>query len=396
MPTDLYLDTARFGRMIPRARAALDDFASLCTVEGGSLRLLDILNGQNEPDSIGAWCGVAGLAASLRSLVNAAVDSRVLVAQRSLSLARIVARAMFRRCERVLTTDLDWPRYRSLLEVESQRSGGKLINVPVRDLILRERLSSEELVRLLTGEFRANHCDGLFLSDVSFEGIRLPVAGVLDALSHSRGLKFVAVDGAQAVGHVPRERENLACDAYLAGCHKWLGAGQTLAFLVCPRSRSRGLVEGALTEMVRLGEIDDPLLLLLMELEGTPTQMAGDTADLACLFSGAAAVAQAKLAETENRFEVSRENADQVAALARRSFWRPILIHSTLSSGIQLLEAIREDTRTAMAESVRRRYQDQGIALTAYTGGMLRLSMPSIPLASGEIDALGKVLHYIE
>jgi hypothetical protein len=107
-------------------------------------------------------------------------------------------------------------------------------------------------------------------------------------------------------------------------------------------------------------------------------------------------VAQAKPTEIVNCFEVRRGNADQVAALTRRSLWRPIPIHPTLSSGIQLLEGIREETRTASADSVRRRFQEQGIALTAFTGGVLRLSMPGVPLASGAIDALGKGLGSLD
>ena len=392
MQTGLYLDTARFGRMVPGARTALEDFANLCTSEGGSLRLLDILRGQADFPTIGAWSGLGGLSASVRSLVNAPEDSRVLTAHRSLSLARVIARSIFARCKRVLCTDLEWPRYRMLLEEEGRRLGGELTCLAVREQIFRDGVGREELVRALARGFRDHRCDGLYLSDVSFEGIRLPVADLLEELAHSRSLRFVAVDGAQAVGHVPCDLGRMPCDAYLAGCHKWLGAGQTLAFLVCPRSRSRGLIDAVLAEMVNAGEVDDPLLLLFMELEGGAPMPSGGTADLACLFSGSAALAEAARWENVGRFPVLRANAERVEALARGTGWQPMPVHSQLGTGIQLLETVREETRRIPADCVRREFQERGIALTAFSGGILRLSMPGDPIGPGSLAALGRAL----
>lgn len=392
MQTELYLDTARFGRMVPGARTALDDFASLCTAEGGSLRLLDILRGQAGFDGISDWSGLGGLGASVRSLVNASEGSRVLTAQRSLSLARVLARTIFKRCKSVLCTDLEWPRYRILLKEEGRRLGGELTCLAVRDLLLRDGVGREELVRVLARGYREYRCDGLFLSDVSFDGIRLPVAELLEELVHSRSLRFVAVDGAQAIGHVPCDLGRMPCDAYLAGCHKWLGAGHTLAFLVCPRSRSRGLIDAVLAEMIDSGEIDDPLLLLLMELEGAASPQHGGTADLACLFSGSAVVAEAARLGNDGRLPVLRANAERVEELARVRGWRPISVHSQLGTGVQLLETVREETRRIPADFVRREFQERGIALTAFSGGILRLSMPGDPIEPGSLAALGRAL----
>ena len=389
MQTELYLDTARFGRMVPGARGALEEFAGLCTDEGGSLHLLDILRGPIGPGAVGSWRGHGDLKASVRALVNAPGDSPVFPAQRSATLARVVARAAFRRCERLLCTDLEWPRYRASLGEEARRLGREVACLPARDLILRDGVGRDELVRALARAFRQGRCDGLFLSDVTFEGIRLPVAALLEELADSRSLRFVAVDGAQAVGHVPCDLGRMPCDVYLGGCHKWIGAGQTLAFLVCPRARSLGLVESVLGEMVGTGEVDDPLLLLLGELEGAASPSAGDTADLSCLFSGSAALAHAKSGSMPGQDATLRANAERVRELGGSRGWRPPPIDRELGTGIQLLEAVRAETRRLPAESLRRNFQDRGIALTAFAGGLLRLSMPRAPIEPGSLVALG-------
>ena len=48
MPTDLYLDTARFGLMLPAAQRAHVDFARVCGGEGGSSHLDELLRGGSE------------------------------------------------------------------------------------------------------------------------------------------------------------------------------------------------------------------------------------------------------------------------------------------------------------------------------------------------------------
>lgn len=396
MRTELYLDTVRFGRMTPRARVALDDFARLCAVEGGSLRLLEIVRG-GAADGAGIrdWSGIDGLRGSVRVLLNAPAEAPVLLAQRSAPLARVLARAIFHRCERVLCTDLDWPRYRTLLAQEALRAGRELVCVPVRDAVLRGGASLVDLVRTLAGGYRSNDCDGLFMSDVTFEGVRLPVAGLMRELGTARSPRFVAVDGAQAPGHVACDLGTLACDAYLAGCHKWLAAGQTLGFAVCPRPRSRALIESVLREMILAGAIDDPLLLLVCELDGTLPGPPGDTADLACLFSGAAALAAARTpgwSTGEDRCRVASDNAERLRWAARSSGWRPFTIDHGLETGIVLLGPAGDATGQTSPEDVRRLFQERGVALTVFPGAVLRVSLPEWPLTERRLAPLKSAL----
>ena len=127
MPTELYLDTARLGRMGLRAQRAHRDFLRLCGDEGGSAHVEDLLRLGTDawPDSLrrrypalADWEGVDGLKRSLRALTGTGPETEVLLAQRSAQLMRLAARALFRRCRRVLHTDLEWPGYLRILEAE--------------------------------------------------------------------------------------------------------------------------------------------------------------------------------------------------------------------------------------------------------------------------------------
>ena len=65
--------------------------------------------------------------------------------------------------------------------------------------------------------------DGIFLSDINYLRVRLSVKEFLNVLSTAQQ-QFVALDGAQALGHRPINLAELYCDLYLAGTQKWFQA----------------------------------------------------------------------------------------------------------------------------------------------------------------------------
>ena len=187
MPTELYLDTARFGQTGVRAQEALRDFVRLSGEEGGSQLLINFVrNGAGEfgrrYPGLAAWHGVPEFKRSLRSVAGFTRETDVLVAARSSQLMRLAALALFRRCGRVLHTDLEWPGYLAILSAEGDRVRRETVSVPVRDAVLSGTLTRDGLVRKLADSFRAMGCEGLFLSDVSYEGVRLPVSELLEEL----------------------------------------------------------------------------------------------------------------------------------------------------------------------------------------------------------------------
>lgn len=387
MCTELYLDTARLGRMNLRAHRTHEDFLRLCHNEGGSAHVEDLLRlGIGAwPDSLrrrypalSDWEGVDGLKQSLRVLTGTGQETEVLLAQRSSELMRLAARALFRRCKRVLHTDLEWPCYLRILLAEGKRIGREAVCLPVRAGIFGDRLSAEELVTLVANYYRRQECDGLFLSAVSYEGIRFPIGDLIELLSLSRAPRFVAIDGAQTLGHAPLDLSS--CDLYLAGGHKWLRAGLPLGIAFGPRSNSRNLLRMLSEEMITGMEIDDPLINLTRQIEQDALEPFGETVNLAPLLTTAAATAAAigDPDTPERRLEARLGNGRALAAAAEGTGWHPLHIDASLRSGIMLLEAGSDDVQGAPPGRLRSRFQSRGLALTAYPSGVIRTSLSTL------------------
>ena len=401
MPTDLYLDTARFGLMVPAAQRAQVDFARVCGEEGGSAHIDELLRGGSEAwparmrqryPGLADWHGTPRLKELLARLAGAPPRTPVLLANRSAALMKLAARALFRRCGSVLHTDLEWPGFLAILDAERRRARGRLVVFPAREACLRRCLPAAEFVRALATWYRREQCEGLFLSAVSFEGVRLPIAEVIASLSNVRPPRFIVVDGAQALAHVPGDIP--ACDVYLAGCHKWLAAGHPMGMAFHPRQNSQDFLRTLADEMVADGELDDPLLLFTAQLENRCLKPFSETVSLAGLFSCAAAAAD--LADPLGPaacFPARLENAELLAEAARPSGWEPVIPDAPLRSGILLLQGRDPLVQAAPAEELRAAFQQHGVAVTTYPAGIARISLPHRPWKGTELDRLRSVLQ---
>ena len=229
----LYFDTARLGRMSPRACRASIDFARLSFEHGSTLYSDDFLRFGSRclSDSqlgcypgLDDWQGPEQLRRRLSSLAKLPIGLQTIFASRSANLMKLAAKFLFRRCRRVMITDLTWPAYENILLNEMHRSGCGVHKVAVRSRLLRGEVSAAELLDPLGNEFTGYNCDGLFLPLVDNLGIRLPVSEITHHLRNLAELRFCVVDGAQAFENVPLELEADYCDFMIAGCHKWLCA----------------------------------------------------------------------------------------------------------------------------------------------------------------------------
>jgi hypothetical protein len=107
-------------------------------------------------------------------------------------------------------------------------------------------------------------------------------------------------------------------DLYLAGCHKWLRAGHPLGIAFALLPGSAGLLRAAREDMVRSGDLDDPLLAFT---EGVEEKLESftETVDVAPLFPSAAAVSDPGAGSRclTTALEARGENAEVLAELAR-------------------------------------------------------------------------------
>jgi hypothetical protein len=121
----------------------------------------------------------------------------------------------------------------------------------------------------------------------------------------------------------------------------------------------------------------------------------GETADLAGLYNAAAAIG-AEVREPRDaacRFEERLANSVSLAEAIERTGWRAIVPAPKLRSGILLLRNVHADAAEARPERIREAFQRRGVALTAYSGGIIRLSMPYTFWLSEDLDQLRGALR---
>jgi len=307
------------------------------------------------------------------------------------------ARLLFHPCRNVLVTDLGWPPYQAILENEARRVGRLVTTVAVRPLVCELQTAEDEVVEAVKRRFLDSGCDGLFLTAVSHLGFRLPVERIVRALENVRELRFVVIDGAQDFCHASADLKNEYCDLYLAGCHKWLEGFHPMGLGFYGRQRSRVMIETLLGHLLDSGELNDPLLQFTTQIETAALEGETETVNLVPLFTcqGAATEALERFSAPPVSLRLRQRNLGLAASVAEACGWQPALPAAAFRTGILLLQAERDATRRLSACAMREAFAGNGVALTAYEGGLVRLSMPAREWQPAEIDHLKSVLRIV-
>lgn len=384
----LYLDTARLGQMSPRACRASVDFSRFAAEFGSDPYLTELLaNGfqswpgwlQEQFAGLCDWQGIAGLKDCFRQLTQSTWDTSVAVASRSGSLMRVASRLMSGHCRNVLITDLTWPTYGEILESEKQQ-GFRTTVCNVRQSLLRDCMTSNELIRLLTTTYIENQCDGLFLPLIDNLGVKLPVPRIVAAIEKTAKVRFVTVDGSQALGQIPLELHANYCDFLVAGCHKWLRAYSPMGVGLFGMRSDPGDIKQALHQWLDQGTVDDPLLRFTNELESAGLKPFGETVHIAPLFNANAAIVDA----LEPRIAPIHTVCDSIEQTEVFHLWRRLLPQTDMQSGATVFESRRESTRRLPAEAIRKRFHRNGVVVSAYDNGLIRVSEPQVEMQDSD------------
>lgn len=392
----LYLDTARLGQMSPRACRASVDFARFASEQGCSLYFSKFLSAGASvwPESfnhrypgLSDWEGISGLSSRLKQLAGASPESDVIIAARSAALMRFAARVMIGPCRNVLLTDLTWPAYEQIFSEERRGAACRQTRVALRKRILEDRISAQEVIEILVAAACEQNCDGLFLPLVDNLGVQLPVAQIVQRLRSETQLRFVVIDGAQSLGHVPLGLAEGYCDLLLAGCHKWLRAFSPLGLAFSANPGSQSYIQAALSRGIASGEIDDPLLSFSCELQSGQAKAYGETVQVSPLFTAHAATLDALDRGLRQPAAIARTG---IIDAAEANGWRHISPEPGMQSRIMLFEPHALQNGQWQAEGIREHFLKQGISVTAYEEGRLRISLPDEPLSEGELDRLAQ------
>lgn len=406
MPSTLYLDAARMGQMAPSAQWALHDFVRLAGEEGCTLYFEHFLKSgfsalpsrhQQRFSCLRCWGGLDEIKTVLADFAGLPVGSRPLIAGRSANLMKVVAKSLCRGRKRVLITDLTWPSYQKILEREARKAVGEIERVQVRGAILRGAIAGSELVELIARTFVASKCDGVFVPEITHDGIRLPIAEIVAALRLIAPASFIVVDGSQAFGHVPISLAQTPCDFYLTGCHKWLGSHLPLGIGFMPNPMTRAEIARRAAELVERGRLDDPLFAFLQSIETGRMRRFTETVNLSPLFTCRGALEdQFTDGPIAGRLRRRLANADLVRRIARMTAWKPLIPLEDFRSASVLLQSTATAIRRFAPDRLRSIFLERGIALTSYAAGVIRLAMPSVPLSTCQAGSLIQALALVQ
>jgi len=402
MTTELYLDTARLGRMCRGARVAEQDFATLASQLGSSLYLENFLTSgfcslplscRKRVPNLRCWDGITGLKRRFGQFVNQPDGCPISFFSQSQTLIRFAAECLFRSAKRVLMTDLAWPAYLHLLQDTARKRNASLHILPLEDLVFNDQIDASAVVDRLLHSYHAQGCDGIFLSDISYLGARLPVREFLNLIPKDQQ-PFVVVDGAQALGHRPIDLGELNCDLYLAGTQKWFQAYHPLRIAFAVRPESVRLIQDTQREYV--DRLADPLLQFCEAAESNNFVPVGETVNVTPLIAAAGALRHhVRSVSMHGRWKRRLQNVATAIEYLPNHAWRPKSLDPSLGSGITLLETANPRLNTSTTTELRNALASQRIVASAFARGILRFSMPDHTIRLPQLAQLGRALRIV-
>lgn len=400
-----YLDTARMGQACPAAlqvqcesaRLAADDpsLYSLPFLKDGATVWPDDV--QQEFPALRQWQGTRHLKQRFATAWGVPDPNRVFLANQTARLLRIAARVMFRQSTHVLTTDLNWPAWQSIVEEEGQRHGRRVFRAAISEHLFNQGWTAEEVVQHLLRTFCEQRCDGLFLPAVSSLGVCLPVTQLVHRLKEKAALRFVLIDAAQAFCQMPDAGIADCCDVLVTGCHKWLGAHLPMGIAVAGNSLAAEQFLCVINGSRHSTACDDPLLQLTEQLQTSRVSRYSETVNILPLLTANAALedGQRRRFTIDAQYRQRRHNAGLVADSLATSAWRPVRVDDTVHSAILLAQRADGCNSEPNPETVQSSFRQQGVALSAYPGGLLRFSLPSHSLTPDHVDQLAQAVQTV-
>ncbi|MEM9409810.1 MAG: aminotransferase class V-fold PLP-dependent enzyme, partial [Planctomycetota bacterium] len=334
----LYLDTARIGLMRCGARQACEDMAAIASIDPHTVYHEFVC--PSGPSLIRHWHGMDALKKKVLDRVQFSAHTELEAASNSATLLKLAGRCLFSKANNPLTTDLIWPNHLNRLQTEAKLANKKLQVVPLREQIVNGAAVGEILAQIVEAYSR-NHCDALFLTAISSDGIRLPIEDIVNKLRGIHLPKLTIVDGAQEFTHLNQKSDKPVCDMYLFGSHKWLGAYYPVSLMSFGLARSKEYILRTRDRMIANCDLSDPLLANVFCSNGSDRY---ETVDLKPFFAVSGAIHSLLDADLDD--DVLQSNARLFLTVAQKNRWRIASVAPEFRTGICL---IQQDSKNCLA-----------------------------------------------
>lgn len=374
-----YLDTARLGLMSPTARDRQKELAEFASANAASIQMDRLIHDggaawdsslRGQYPRLAGFPGIERFRSRMAQALNCDANQSLLFCTTSATPTAAIARLIFGPCNRLMTTDLSWPPFREYLQTVAERYSREVVVVPIRRKVQKQNIDETELRGFLVDQYRDCRCDGLYLTAVSHDGIRLPAAKIVDSVRDRHSLAFSVIDGSQEFGQVDHALSVAASDFFITSAHKWLGAYLPLTIGVYGRAGSKSRIEHIVSRLIETGEIDDPLLRLTWPSDSERSIASPSTANVASLITCDAAINDREKLSSDSELtdEAYESFLDQMEGLK----WNARPVAAEFRSRTLMLQ----HTTRNVANDLRERLALVGLAVSAYDSGMVRLSIP--------------------
>ena len=293
----LYLDTARLGQISPSAKRALQGALEFSKAYGASAYFDSLLfdganklSGFHDFEGLDCWHGIDQFKLQIKRQFFGIESGEVILANRTASLMSLAAKMLFARCRNVLVTDLNWNSYNSILDATKPNQNCRVTEVRLKDLILNQKASIEQVTETISKAYCQNECDGLFLPAVCNHGIRLPIFSIVASIKEKSRLRFSAVDAAQAINHSDVSWADGTVDFVFGGTHKWLRSFEPMAFAYYGQKGSSSFVRNTVIRELQNNPLADPLT----RISQSAASHVEETVNLCPLFAAAGALRDVK------------------------------------------------------------------------------------------------------
>lgn len=370
----LYLDTARLGQASPSAKRALIGALDFNQAVGASAYFEELLFGgagavniTEEFDGLELWQGIAQFSEDIKQTFFGSNEGQAVFASRTASLMSLAAKMLHARCSKVLVADLNWQPFNEILVQSRSNSNFRISSVEIKDKIFSHHGTSAEVIQTIVSAYISNGCDGIFLPAVCNLGVALPIPEILNAIRERGEIRFSVVDAAQAINHVDLRWAKNAVDFTFGGTHKWLQSYEPMALGYFAKPSSRTFVQDSIKRELAINALADPLL----RITHSDAFQKPQTVNLCPLFAVSGALKDAQ----SGMPSIDSDNARAVLhRVAGRADWDCFSVSREFQSRIVLLNKKR--FQNAEAGVIRKMLSRMGVAVTDYTGGICRISLP--------------------